>query len=72
MPMSTVAYNSALAACEAGKEWKYALELYDEMQSSVKLAPDTLSYDAVLAACHAAGQLHKAEHVVADMQAHSP
>jgi pentatricopeptide repeat protein len=42
VPLSTLAFNAALGACEAGGQWQLALELYDQMQKTEGVAPDVV------------------------------
>ena len=55
VPMNTVTYNSALAACEEGLQWERALHIYAQIIESSDAAPDTLTFRAVMATCRATG-----------------
>jgi len=34
LPLDTVTYNAVLAACEVGRDWQRALNIYSEMKSA--------------------------------------
>ena len=44
-------FNDAIHACARGREWAYALDLFDELRGRRALRPDVRTYNVAMAAC---------------------
>ena len=50
MAPNVYTYSGAITACEKGRQWQRALELFEEMQQW-SIWPDTITYGALVSAC---------------------
>ena len=59
-------YNAAISSSEKGRQWPFALHLFEDMQTAC-IRQNVISYNATIAALEKGQQWRQALHLIADM-----
>ena len=63
------AFTSLVHQCTRAKAWQKALEVFEVLQDTRGLTPNTITYSAVISACSSAGRWQEAEQLFQQMLA---
>lgn len=68
LPPRPTSFEAALAACEPGSRWEYALQLLGRMRKQAHITPDAQMFNVALNACKDSGKWEAVLQLIGDMR----
>jgi pentatricopeptide repeat protein len=70
MEPTIITYSATISACEKGRQWERALELFEEVKKHPRMEPNIITYNATISACGKGGRWERALELFEEVKKH--